>query len=228
MADTKTEVKPSQLARQLALALGSSAQRGISALVARRWVWALAIGLIFLFPLGSALRRHVPPPLPKQYQLPSFTLVSERGEPFGSEDLRGRIWVADFIYTTCAGPCPKLTKRMAEIQHRARNMGDAVRLVTFTADPENDTPEVLAAYSKKSHANPRRWTFLTGPLADLETLAVKGFKEATGKQDALVGLLHSEHLFLVDPAGWVRGHYDATDEGVAALLHDMGVLAVVP
>jgi protein SCO1 len=228
MADAKTEVKPSQLAKQLVEALGNRAQRRIAALVGRPWFWVFAVTLIFLFPLGSALQRRVPPPLPKQYQLPPFTLVSERGQPFGSEELKGHIWVADFIYTTCAGPCPKLTKRMAEIQHRARNMGDALRLVTFTADPENDTPEVLAAYARKSRANPRRWTFLTGPLADLETLAVKGFKEVTGKKDALSGLLHSEHLFLVDPAGWVRGHYDATDEGIAALLHDMRILANVP
>jgi protein SCO1 len=220
--------KPSAAA-ELPEQLGHSLNQRIERLVGRPWFWVVSIGILFLVLLGSGVSRSLPKAPAKLYELPAFTLLNERGERFGGEDLKGRIWVADFIFTSCAGPCPKLTKRMAEIQHRARNLGDAFHLVTFTVDPETDTPERLADYAKKYHADPRRWTFLTGPLDDITTLAVKGFKEATGREEpSLFGIAHSERLALVDPRGWIRGYYEATDEGITDLLHDAGVLANLP
>lgn len=213
--------------------LGRGLKQRIEPLVGKPWFWILAIGLVFLLPLGRALGRDVPKPPAMRLQLPAFTLVNERGERFGSEDLKGRIWVADFVFTSCPTVCPKLTKRMAEIQHRARNLGDAFHLVTFTVDPENDTPERLAAYARTYRANPRKWTFLTGPLGDIEATVVKGFKLAMGKEEVepgtgLFSIFHGERLVLVDPKGMIRGYYEATDEGITDLLHDAGVVANVP
>jgi protein SCO1/2 len=121
---------------------------------------------------------------------------------------------------------------MQVIQHRARNLGQAFHLVTFTVDPENDTPERLAAYAKEYHADPVRWTFLTGELGEVETTVVKGFKLAMGKDElpagsGLFSIFHGEKLVLVDDAGLIRGYYDADDEGVDRLLHDAGVIANV-
>src|SRR5205823_2030054 len=80
--------------------------------------------------------------------------------PYGSEDLRGRVWVANFIFTSCTSSCPRLTSKMAIVQRRARNTDESVHLVSFSVDPDNDTPARLAAYAEQYHYNPLRWTFL--------------------------------------------------------------------
>jgi protein SCO1 len=205
----------------------------ITHLVGRPWFWLASIGVLFVVLLGSAVSRGMPSPPAMKIPLPAFTLVNEHGKRFGSEDLKGRIWVADFVFTSCPTVCPKLTKRMAEIQHRTRNLGDAFRLVTFTVDPENDTPERLAAYARAYRANPRKWTFLTGPLTDIEATVVQGFKLAMGKEETepgtgLFSIFHGERLVLVDRAGMIRGYYEATDDGISDLLHDTGVIANLP
>jgi protein SCO1/2 len=220
-----SEATPSTLPQQI--------QRRVAALVGSPAFWIVAIAVVFLLPLGRALGRTMPTVPGMRMPLPAFELVNERGQPYGSKDLKGRIWVADFVFTTCPTVCPKLTKRMQEIQHRARNLGDAFHLVTFTVDPESDTPERLAAYATAYHANPGRWTFLTGPLKDVEPTVIKGFKLAMGKDElpagsGLFSIFHGEKLVLVDPEGSIRGYYDADDEGISALLRDAGLIANVP
>lgn len=208
--------------------LGKSLQEKAAALVARPLFWIALIALVVAVPVTQVLSRDVPRPPALRLQLPPFTLTSERGHPFGLENLRGRVWIADFIFTSCPIVCPKLTKRMGEIQHRGRHLGEALRLVTFTVDPENDTPEVLAAYARANRVSSHRWTFLTGPLDDIEATVVKGFKMAMGKEEqapGLFGIFHGERLVLVDQAGAIRGYYDADDAGVTQILRDAGILA---
>jgi protein SCO1/2 len=190
--------------------------------------WLLFVAVLVLAPMVRTMTREMPKPPAMKLQLPDYKLTNERGEPFGSAELRGRIYVADFVFTTCPTVCPKLTERMQRIQHRSRNLGPAFQLVTFTVDPENDTAEVLNAYARGVHANPARWTFLTGPLGDVETTVVKGFKLAMGKEqvgDGIFSIFHGERFVLVDQDGAIRGYYDATDAGVDALLRDAGLLA---
>jgi protein SCO1/2 len=200
-------------------------------LVRRPSFWVIALVIAFIVPLGRAIAfsGKVPASPSLSMPLPAFRLTNERGEPFGSKELEGRVWVADFVFTSCPTACPKLTARMAEIQHRTRNLGDAFHLVTFTVDPENDTPERLAAYAAKHRASKSRWTFLTGPLGELETTVVKGFKVAMGKEESSPGsgifsIFHGERLVLVDAKGNIRGYYEATDEGTDALLRDIGLI----
>ena len=83
--------------------------------------------------------------------IPQFDLIAQNGQPFHSQALAGKIWVADFIYTTCPGPCPRMTSQMREVQDAVSKIPD-VRLVSFTVDPANDTPPVLTAYAKKDEA----------------------------------------------------------------------------
>ena len=159
--------------------------------------------------------------------LPAYELTNQRGEPFGSKDLAGKVYVADFIFTSCPSVCPKLTKRMEQIARKTKNMGTSLQLVTFTVDPENDTPAKLAEFSAKLHTNPTRWTFLTGSLAGIETTVIKGFKIAMGKEDVgegLFSIFHGERLVLVDGDGNIRGYYEADDDGVATLIRDADVL----
>jgi len=100
--------------------------------------------------------------------VPEFTLINQEGKNFGSADLRGKIWIADFVYTTCPGPCPMISNRMSEIQEPLKNTD--VHLVSFSVDPEKDTPKVLQGYAEKLGAEMGRWDFLTGPKSTIYNL----------------------------------------------------------
>src|ERR1700675_2442730 len=99
--------------------------------------------------------------------IPQFELMAQDGQPFHSRVLAGKIWVADFIYTTCPGPCPRMTSEMREVQDAVVKMPD-VKLVSFTVDPARDTPLVLADYPKLHRASAEHWYFLTGSPATLQ------------------------------------------------------------
>lgn len=209
----------------------SSAEEGVvldskpgklGALLGKPVFWVVLVGLLSLVPLAQGLARSLPEPPPKMYALPEFELTSDRNVPYGSEQLKGRVWVASFVFTSCPSVCPALMEKMQEVQHRTRNAGAAVQLVTFTVDPENDTPEVLRAYADRFHASSYRWTFLTGDYTVLEDTIVDGFKLAMGKDaDNLFEIFHSERFVLIDQEGRIRGYYEATDEGVEKLAGDI-------
>lgn len=178
---------------------------------------------MLVFPLFRTFTRPLPKPPSLRLPVAAFELTNQRGQKFGSADLRGKVYVVDFIYTSCGGPCPRMTKTMERIQKRTKNLGTAFQLLTITVDPENDTPEKLAEYARGYHVNPTRWNFLTGTEADIQRIVVKGFKSAMTKEEAAMG--HSERLLLVDGDGAIRGIYDSdTDDGVASLIRDADVL----
>ncbi len=151
------------------------------------------------------------PELPRFGALPDFALASADGGTLSSADLRGSAWIASFLFTSCQGPCPVIALRVKGLQ---KELGAAVRLVTFTVDPEHDTPKVLAAYAGKVGAGPG-WSFLTGKKADVLKVVVEGFKlAAVESPGAPAGerVTHSTRLVLVDKTGTVRGYYDSEDE----------------
>src|SRR5213083_1249910 len=152
--------------------------------------------------------------------VPEFLLVNQDGQNFGSAQLRGKIWIADFIYTTCPGPCPMISSRMSELQKPLQKT--AVRLVSFSVDPEKDTPEVLRSYAERLQAEPGRWDFLTGPKSAIYRLSHDGFKLAISDGSDAQGIpVHSTRMVLVDRHGQIRGYYDATEpEAVTKLLAD--------
>lgn len=180
----------------------------------------MALALVALFSAGGCgkgdpIEMLSPPPTPqalqKYWTLPDFSLTERSGQPFGLSDLAGKVWVADFIYTTCPGPCPILTSRMGELQKAVSGESD-VRLVSISTDPDNDTPKALEAYAKRFQAGPH-WLFLTGNKDAIYSLARDGFKlpiaPATLGGEAIV---HSTRLVLVDKAGAVRGFYDGVGD----------------
>jgi protein SCO1/2 len=149
--------------------------------------------------------------------VPPFQLVAQDGQPFHSQTLDGKIWVADFIYTTCPGPCPRMTSQMREVQDAVSKIPD-VRLVSFTVDPANDTPAVLTTYAKMHGASPAMWYFLTGPVPTLEMLDREAFK--LGDIDAT--LQHSTRFVLVDRQERIRGYYDTSDaSSISKLIADI-------
>jgi protein SCO1/2 len=141
--------------------------------------------------------------LPAFGVVPDFTLTDQNGAPFSSSSaLRGQVWVADFIFTNCQGPCPRMSSQMHEVQKALAGM-DGVRLVSFTVDPDRDTPEVLAAYSRRFLAEPGRWFFLTGPRETLHALSRQAFMLG----DINGNLEHSTRFALVDGTSHIRGFY---------------------
>jgi protein SCO1/2 len=152
--------------------------------------------------------------------VPPFQLVNQNGQPFGSAQLAGKIWIADFIYTTCPGPCPMISSRMSELQKPLEKSD--VHLVSFSVDPEKDTPQVLRGYAEKLQADPARWDFLTGPKSAIYKLSHDGFKLAASDGGDEQGIpVHSTRMVLVDRHGQIRGYYDATEpDAVTKLLAD--------
>jgi protein SCO1/2 len=186
-------------------------------------VAVLAIAF-FALRFGALVGSKAPPPL---LELPAYKLTDHRGQAFGAAELRGKVYIADFVFTSCPTVCPRLTERMREIQKRTDDLGERLQLVTFSVDPENDTPEVLAAYAKKNEASPSRWTFLTGPLGEVETVVLRGFKIAMGKTQTQAGILeifHGERLVLVDREGKIRRFYEASDQGIEEIIRDARLL----
>lgn len=145
--------------------------------------------------------------LPVISALPEFSLTSDKGTPLGNADMAGKVWIADFIFTSCAGPCPVMTRSMAGVAKKLE-LYPEVEFVSVSVDPETDTPEVLARYGEKFGANPARWHFLTGSIDAIQQLAVKGFM--IGAVDDPV--IHSTKFCLVDRKGQIRGYYTGTDE----------------
>src|SRR6266567_3696212 len=152
--------------------------------------------------------------------VPEFVLVNQDGQNFGSARLRSKIWIADFIYTTCPGPCPMISSRMSELQKPLEKTD--VHLVSFSVDPEKDTPEVLRHYAERLQAEPVRWDFLTGPKSAIYNLSHDGFKLAISDGSDAQGIpVHSTRIVLVDRHGQIRGYYDATEpEAITKLLAD--------
>ncbi|MBV9744668.1 MAG: SCO family protein [Acidobacteriia bacterium] len=157
------------------------------------------------------------PALPVIGEVPEFQLTSQTGATVGRNALLGHVWVADFIFTTCPGPCPRMSSDMHQIQTATATTPD-VKLVSFTVDPSHDTPAVLAAYGKHFLADSSRWYFLTGAQTSLDQVGRAGFK--LNPVDG--SLEHSTRFALVDRQARIRGYYASSDDDFpSSLLRDL-------
>jgi protein SCO1/2 len=149
--------------------------------------------------------------------LGSWQLVDESGKPFGSADLKGTVWIASFFFTHCPSLCPKQQEDMGKMLRHVDDLDGKkgvapIVLVSFTVDPDNDTPEELTKYMQRLNAPAGKWKYLTGPRERIEDLLVKKFLVAMGKKDGTTGdIAHVSKFVLVDQNGDVRGFWD-TDE----------------
>lgn len=173
---------------------------------------ALVVAALIL--AASACRKPLPD-FPDFGFVPPFSLTSQNGQAFDSKVLDGKIWAADFFFTSCNGPCPRMTSQMHQVQQEVWRMAE-VRLVSFTVDPARDTPEQLTAYAKAHHASPERWYFLTGPQETLNHLGLDVFKLT--RVDGT--LQHSTRFVLVDRKSHIRGYYDTSEKGAISKLVD--------
>jgi protein SCO1/2 len=209
---------------------GTSGVRPVSR--ARTW-GLLALGAIVIAALGARMLGGLArEPLPVISTIPEFALTDQSNQSFGSADLMGKVWIASFVYTTCPGPCPRVVQRASEVQQRLGGEPD-LRMVSFSVDPEADTPQALAAYAGSRNIDAQRWRFLTGPTDRVLALIRGGFLLALARADgadaetlATEGpIVHSLRLVLVDRAMRVRGYYESTEpEAIDRLVEDTRTL----
>ena len=193
-------------------------------------VLAIACALVWIrFNYAPRPLRRV---LPDLGPAPAFSLTERSGAKVDSASLAGKVWIADFIFTRCAGACPAMSTQMRDLQGSFRKTPEVV-LVSFSVDPEHDTPDALDKYAGFYTAQPGRWLFLAGGPGEVATLAVDGFKLATSATaDPAAGdapaVVHSQKFVLVDGAGRIRGYYDGTDsETVQKLIRDVSALRAI-
>jgi cytochrome oxidase Cu insertion factor (SCO1/SenC/PrrC family) len=227
MADPVTEPRVSRVARvALPVLLG---------------LGVLSLAAAALLPVPGRRTRptaSAPEPAELTAPVPDFALTERSGKTVSAADLRGKVWVASFVFTRCTGPCPSVTATMARLQEELR-LADRpdLRLVTFTFDPDTDTPDELKKYAAHYRAHPDRWLFLTGPEDKLHALAKDGFKLGVSRSDKPAALpgekyQHSTYLAVVDRDGMVhlrgfhgyQGPKDTDGERYARSLADLKAL----
>ena len=168
---------------------------------------AFAKGSLPFTVLSAPIDAHMKP-----RPLPDFSLIERSGKKITLADLRGNVWIADFIYTHCTDTCPLQSADMAMLQERWTKEGE-LKLVSFSVNPERDTPRVLSEYASRFKADAKRWLFLTGDKKEIARLAKEGFRFAVAP--ARHGnhgiIMHSPRFVLVDRQGQIRGYYDNRD-----------------
>jgi protein SCO1/2 len=190
----------------------------------RRHIWAISfvLGVVTLTLIRPCTRR-VPDAPAVLYALPDFALVDERGQPFSRETMEGEVWVAAFVFTSCPSSCPAVTQAMRSLQDRYERMDIDVRLVSFSVDPETDTPTVLQRHAAEVGADPERWRFVTGSLEAMRTLVEDGFRLGVGAKTPTSGglydIAHATKLALIGPHGGVRGYYGIDEQGLDEVYH---------
>lgn len=197
--------------------------------------WILFFFITFSYPIYRSMNRELPPELPKLFKVPEFNLTNEFGKPFGSKNLKGRFYVASFMFTSCPTTCPGLVERLKKVQKRVRGLGQKIAILSISVDPDWDTPEVLYKYSRKHKSNPYIWSFLTGSRAELRSLLIDGFKVPMGDKEEVVGsvgtekvtlmdIVHTEKVIVVDDKGFARGFYTTDKNGMNKMMIDIGLL----
>jgi protein SCO1/2 len=157
--------------------------------------------------------------------VPAFELTDQDGANFGSEQLRGRVWVASFLFTSCTQACPLLASQLANVRSRVAQHGDNVRFVSITVDPEVDTPERMRAFAER-YPGPANWTLLTGSPDDVRRTTERAFFQPAANRVEISGapgydMLHGTGVLLVDRDGRCRGRYSTDGAGLDALVHDI-------
>ena len=160
--------------------------------------------------------------LPVLATLPPFSLTDESGQKFGTDQLNGKTWIGNFIFTRCPSTCPVQTANLTKLQRQFKKLDgwENIQLVSFTVDPNYDTSAVLADYAKRANADPEHWHFLTGSREDIWSLCKKGFKLAVADAppEANNLIMHSPMFVLVDGQGRIRGFFNGTKkDGITAI-----------
>lgn len=164
-------------------------------------------------------------PIPSLFPVPSFELTDQDGQPYGSEQLRGRVWIASFLFTSCTQACPTLAAQLANVRGRLARHGDRAHVVSITVDPEHDTPARMREYAER-FGGTSQWTLLTGAPTDVRTTTERAFFQPTPSRTELevapgYDILHGTGVLLIDRDGRCRGLYPTDGPGVDRLVRDV-------
>ena len=176
-------------------------------------VIASLAGLTLLGVIYLAGLRPTTAPLPDLGEAPSFTLTDQHDRAFSSEVLKDKVWLANFFFTSCEGPCPITMSAVASIAKRFEN-NDGIQFVSITSDPVTDTPRKLAEYAAKFPSVQR--SYLTGTQDQILKISTEGFRLGLTPDPNI----HSTRLVLIDRHARIRGYYSAADEASLAKLVD--------
>jgi protein SCO1/2 len=234
----RTEIDERQTSSAASVKLFDVVHPFIYRLTGSPWFWILFVLTLMSFPLARAKltkERLIPPtryPEQNPQPLPPFQFTNELGKSFGTEQLQGKIWVANFIFTSCPSICPSLTKTMLELRQHIKHLKGFIHLVSFTVDPVRDTPERLKKYGIEYHYDPKVWSFVTGPLEKLDKIIIDSFKSAISRPQnvsedpSLFEIGHGRHFVLVDRQGYIRGFYGVMEENGEINKEEMNRLLV--
>jgi len=189
------------------------------------WKQFCASFLVSAFIVSSPVSLLADDKLPNYARVPDFKFTERSGKEIKLADLKGNVWIADFIFTRCQGTCPLLTGQMAGLQEKLAPSD--IKLVSFSVDPEHDTPRVLSEYASRYHAQENKWFFLTGPKNEIWNFVTDGFSLGVSKptpEDLKAGaepVIHSNRFVLVDRGSNIRGYYDGSEaSAVQKLIED--------
>ena len=163
------------------------------------------------------------------HTVPSFTLLNQNSDSISNSDLAGKVYVADFFFTTCPSICPIMTNNLVKVQRAFKGV-ENFALVSHTVNPGYDREDVLKEYAAKMHADTTNWHFLTGTKEAIYNTAFHGYFANAGEDElAPGGFLHSEYFILVDGHGRVRSGYDKQGnvKGVYEGTNDQDVLQLI-
>lgn len=178
--------------------------------------FVMVLGSVAFVWVDQGLKKNNSSKLPPLGQIPEFVLMERSEKSISLQDLKGKVWVADFIFTSCTGPCPMMTMRMAELQDALQGES-GVRFVSFSVDPKTDTPAILRSYADNYGADKEKWYFLTGDEKIIHNISRKGFLLAAGRnpQEQIDKgsdrVSHSLRFVLVDRQARIRGYYSGVD-----------------
>ncbi len=155
-----------------------------------------------------------------------FSFVNESGEEFGLANLKDEVWIADFIFTHCTSVCPPMSANMSKVQQKLEDEGLNVPIVSFTVDPDRDTPEVLKEYAEQYGANLETWHFLTGYSFDeIKNLSEGTFKSPVAKPvEGDDQFMHGVNFYLIDGNRIVKAYNGVSNVPIEAIVEDVKVL----
>ena len=161
----------------------------------------------------------------KYHTIADFSFTNQNGKTITQKDYEGKIYVADFFFTTCKSICPKMTTNLVDVQ-KAFLDNPKVKLLSFTVMPDVDNVSVLKEYAKINGVIDSKWNLVTGDKRAIYTMARKSFLAVKqGKPDELYDMVHTENFVLVDSKKRVRGFYDGTNKkDVQRLIEDVNWL----
>lgn len=184
-----------------------------------RWILPIALLALLLSGCGSGIED------PLNWEIEDFTFTNQNNEEVGLSDLKGEVWLADFIFTNCTTVCLSMTPNMVDLQQQFKDEGMDVRIVSFSVDPTFDKPEVLKSYAENYGADLASWDLLTGYAPEfLDRFAMDNFRTVARKPEDSDQVLHGTGFYLVDKNGVIMKTYDGVNPPVEEIISDAEIL----